>query len=271
MSAKAEEVDLTAAVESGQKAEEGSTIEAEKQIEPQWSESEALEAEAMGWIPPERAGKLPEGKKFIEPKEYMERNPLYKKMKNLESTMESLNSHHQRVLENDRKQSEKKYQDEISQLKLQKVEAIKEGDGERVVQIEDAIEKTEKPQPESDPVFDKWAESNEWYTTDKFLAVEADKVAQGYLSQGLRGIELLNTMSEHMKELYPKKFEPEKARPAAVEGDTNGGKRPSSKGATEKSLTADEREVFKNFERMNVFADDKAKTAYFKDVIELRE
>ena len=47
---------------------------------------------------------------------------INKKMKNLESTMESLNSHHQRVLENDRKQSEKKYQDEITQLKAAKVE-----------------------------------------------------------------------------------------------------------------------------------------------------
>lgn len=270
MNAKVEAVDLQ---ESGQVGEEGSTIEGEsKEIEQKWSEDEALEAESMGWIPPERAGKLPEGKKFIAPKEFMERNPLYNKMKNLESTMEQLNSHHQRVLENDRKQSEKKYKEDISKLKAEKVEAIKEGDGERVVQIEDAIENTEKPQQESDPVFDLWVKNNDWYEKDSFLSVEADMVAEKYLAKGLRGKELLDAMTSHVKSLHKDKFEPEKReRPAAVEGDTRGAPRKTSTSITEKDLTPDERQVFKNFERMNVFNDDKAKASYFKDVIELRE
>jgi hypothetical protein len=273
MNAKVEDVDLHAAVEAGQSSEEGTTIEGEsKEVTPEWSEAEALEAEAMGWIPPERAGKLPEGKKFVAPKEYMERNPLYTKMKNLESTMESLNSHHQRVLENDRKKAEKKYQEDITQLKAEKVEAIKEGDGERVVQIEDAIEQTEKPESATDPIFDTWVKNNDWYTKDSFLSVEADMVAEKYLAKGLRGRELLDAMTTHVKSLHKDKFEPEsRARPAAVEGDTRGAKRSTNKSYTEKDLLPDEREVFKNFERMNIFGDEKAKTAYFKDVIGLRE
>lgn len=273
MNAKVEDVDLRAAVEAGQDDEEGTTIEGEsKDITPEWSEEEALEAESMGWIPPERATKLREGKKFIAPKEFMERNPLYSKMKNLESTMESLNSHHQRVLENDRKKAEKKYQEDITALKAEKIEAIKEGDGERVVQIEEAIEKTEKPQEESDPVFDTWVKDNDWYEKDSFLSVEADMVAEKYLAKGLRGRKLLDAMTTHIKSLHKDKFEPEKReRPAAVEGDTRGGNRSTKKSYTEKDLLPDEREVFKNFERMNVFGDDKAKTKYFKDVVELRD
>jgi hypothetical protein len=192
-------------------------------------------------------------------------------MKGLESTMEALNSHHQRVLENDRKQAEKKYQEDIASLKAEKAEALKEGDGERVVQIEDILEKTAKPEQESDPVFDNWAKSNAWYENDKFLSVEADIVAEKYLAKGLRGKELLETMTDHIKKLHADKFEPEKARPAAVESDTRGGKRPTNKTHSEKDLTQDERDVFKNFERMNVFEDDKAKTNFFKDVISLRE
>lgn len=270
-----EAVDLREAVESGQIPNEGTIIEEEStEIEQNWSDDEALEAEAMGWIPPDRSKKLPEGKKFVGPKEFMERNPLYKKMKSLESTVGQLNSHHHRVLENEQKKAEKTYHAEIERLKAEKVTALDEGDNKRVVEIDEEIRTTDKPEvkPEADPVFDAWTNENSWYTEDKFLSVEADNIAEKYLAKGLRGRELLDATAEHIKTAYKDRFKPEKRdRPAAVEADTRGGQRSSSKSSSEKDLTLDEREVFKNFERMGVFKDDKEVSKYIKEVIDLRE
>ncbi|MDY6959498.1 MAG: hypothetical protein SVK08_10110, partial [Halobacteriota archaeon] len=80
MNAKVEDVDLVAAVEGGDKGEEQAEAQV-NEVEVTWSPEEASEAEAMGWIPPERAKKLPEGKEYVGPVEYMERNPLYRQMK----------------------------------------------------------------------------------------------------------------------------------------------------------------------------------------------
>lgn len=273
MNAKVEEVDLRAAVESGQIPNEGTIIEGESTaIEQDWSDAEAAEAELMGWIPPDRAKKLPEGKSFVGPKEFMERNPLYKKMKSLESTVGQLNSHHQRVLENEQKKAEKHYKDELERLKAEKITALDEGDNKRVVEIDEEIRTTEKPEatPESDPVFDNWSKDNAWYAEDKFLAVQADQIAQKYLSEGVFGQEMLEKMTNDIKSGFPDKFET-KTRPATVESDTRGVNRSSSKTLSEKDLTLDEREVFKNFDRMGVFADDKAKAKYLKEVIDLRD
>lgn len=276
-----EAVDLVEAVESGQDDDVGTTIEGEStEIKQDWSDTDAQEAESMGWIPPDRSKKLPEGKTFLGPKEFMERNPLYRKMKSLESTVGQLNSHHQRVLENEQKKAEKHYLAELDRLEAEKVTALDEGDNKRVVEIDKEIRTTEKPEitPDSDPVFDAWVKDNAWYEDNKFLSVEADNIAEKYLSKGFRGKELLNAMTDHMKISFKDQFpqdnnldENGRNRPAAVEGDTRGGKRGSSKNVSEKDLTSDEREVFKNFERMGVFADDKAISKYIKEVVEIRE
>lgn len=274
MNAKVEEVDLRSDVESGQIKEEGTIIEGEStEIEQTWSDSEATEAEQMGWIPPDRSKKLPEGKTFVGPKEFMERNPLYKKMKNLENTVGQLNSHHQRVLENEKKKAEQHYKADIERLKAEKITALDEGDNKRVVEIDEEIRTTEKPEatPESDPIFDNWTKNNSWYAKDKFLAVQADQIAQKYISEGIYGQEMLEKMAGDIKEGFPDRFETKKPRPAAVESDTRGVNRSSSKNLSEKDLTLDEREVFKNFDRMGVFADDKAKAKYLKEVVDLRD
>ncbi|MBW2647553.1 MAG: hypothetical protein JRE23_15540, partial [Deltaproteobacteria bacterium] len=177
-----------------------------------------------------------------------------------------------RVAENEHKKAEKEYKDVIERLKSEKVAALDEGDNRRVVELDDQILNTEKPveEPQEDVVFKQWNKGNEWYDNDQFLAVQADMVAQQYLNKGLRGKELLDTMTEHMKTAYPDRFKKDSDRPASVEGGTVRPRTPS-KNLSEKDLTPDERAVFKNFNRMNMFKDDAAKTKYFKEVIELRD
>jgi len=241
------------------------------EVDIDWSESEAAEAEAMGWIPPDRAKKLPEGKKFVGPKEYMERNPLYSKMKSLETSFEQLNNHYHKVSETERKKAEKEYIKEIETLKAEKIKALDEADHQRVVDIDEKIRTTEKPVNEPDPVFEKWVGKNEWYQNDPFLRVEADRIGERYLASGMKGQALLDATHEHLKQAYPDKFaNKERARPPQVEGSTPPVK-PGSKKLSVSDLTADEKTVYKNFESMNVFKTDDEKQKYLREVVELRD
>lgn len=250
---------------------EEEVIEEVNEVEIDWSEDEAAEAQTMGWIPPDRAKKLPEGKKFIGPKEYMERNPLYNKMKSLETSFDQLNNHYHKVSETERKKAEKEYIKEIETLKAEKIKALDEADHQRVVDIDEQIRTTEKPVAESDPVFDAWLSNNEWYQNDTFLRVEADRIAESYLASGLKGKSLLDATHDHIKQVYPDKFSnKERARPAQVEGSTPPAK-PSSKKLSVNNLTVDEKTVYKNFESMNVFKTDDDKQKYLREVIELRD
>lgn len=244
------------------------------EIKQDWTDAEAQEAEAMGWIPPDRSKKLPEGRKFKGPVEYMEGNPLYSKMKTLESSIGQLTEHYQKVSERDRKAVVEEYEAKIETLKAKKVEAMDEGNHQAVVDIDEAIRTTEKPaeEPEADPVFDSWVANNDWYEKDNFLSVQADTIAEKYLGKGLRGKELLDTMTTHMKKAYPDSFKTERDRPSAVEGDTRGAPRKPSNGElTEKDLTADERTIYRKFEHLGAFPTDKDKQKYFKDAVDLRD
>jgi len=138
---------------------EAENIEEIDEIENDWSDEDAAEAESMGWIPPERAGKIPEGKKFVKPKEYMERNPLYKKVKKLEESQRQIASQFQKVSESAKNRAEKEYQGIIAKLEAEKVAALDEGDSLRVVDIDKKIRTAEKPiNPVDavDPVFSAW-------------------------------------------------------------------------------------------------------------------
>lgn len=267
-----EEVDLKAAVEAG------TPIKGEPEVndvEITWTEDEAEEAEAMGWIPPERAKKLPEGKKFAGPKEFMERNPLYKKVKQLETSIGQLNEHHSRVSETERKKLTKEYEAKITSLQEERIKALDEGDNRKAVEIESEIRTTEKPEevkPETDPIFQNWVNENEWYEKDAFLRVEATKVGEILYSDKLYGRELLDAVKAHLKEAHPDKFEnPNRAKPAAVEASSQASTPKSTGKVSVKDLTADERTVYTNFERMKVFKTDDEKQKYLKEVIELRD
>lgn len=259
------EVDLVADVEAGEEAVETNEVTVD------WDPEEAQEAEAMGWIPPERAKKLPEGKSFVGPKEFMERNPLYKQMKDLQFTVKELAAHNQRISEIEHKKAEKEFEAKLAELKEEKVRALDDADHARVVEIDEEIRATEKPVKEAeDPVFTKWVDENKWYNDDAFLRVEATKVGEILYSDKLYGKELLNAVKDHLKQAYPDKFEnPNRNKASSVEGGSNGVSKPKT--VTAKDLTEDERSVFNNFKQMGVFTAKGAEQKYLNEVIALRD
>ncbi len=267
------EVDLKAAVEEGETPEP----EIEEVEAPNYTVEQLEEAKAMGYR--DDRDKLPEGKKFVGPVEYMERNPLYKKLKVLEGNFSQLNTHYQKVSEMEFKKAEKEFESKLKTLKAEKVTALDDADHKRVVEIDEEIRATEKPveaKAGNSQEFESWIKDNDWFNTNKFLQVQAQIVGER-LSYDMQGKELLDAVKDHLKRAHPEEFtNSNRSKAAAVESGSNvrklNGKKPSSK-----DLTADEATVYKNFKRMGTFTgktEDESRSMeqkYFEEVIATRE
>jgi len=128
----------------------------------------------------------------------------------------------------------------IDELRKEKVIAIEQGDGEKVLELEDKIEQvkeaaatkpaTENKTPnENDKEFYGWLKDNQWYITDQELArasVEFGAIAQ-LEDQDLRGRKFLDLVTEKVKEAFPEKFE-NPARKESKTGNSSDGRNPST-------------------------------------------
>lgn len=252
--------------------------EAEKEIKtPEYTE---IETKAMedGWIPPDRFDKADTGKEFISAEKFLENGSFFKKINEQkkrideqDKALKQVMEHNQKVAAQDHKRLQAEHKAEIERLKAEKVQALDEGDNAKVVEIDDQILNTPKPEPvqAETGVFDSWVAENKWYNDDRFLRTEAIKVGEILNSDGLYGAELFKAVENHIKEAFPDKFKnPKREDPADVEG--GGDHKPSGKAATVNSLNAQEKEVYENFDRMGVFKSDDQRKQYLKDVISLR-
>lgn len=118
----------------------------------------------------------------------------------------------------------KEYSDQIEQLKSAKREAIKESDGDRVVAIDDAIDKLKedsatlkKPEPhketpppkELDSNIQEWVEQNQWYGKDTEDSIEMTEITNGVAAAirksnpSLIGKEFLNELDRRIEKRFP--------------------------------------------------------------------
>lgn len=259
------EVDLKADVEAGQ---------------PEHTEVE-LEAMEAGWIPPERADALPEGKKHLTAEEYLERGSFFKKIETLkkkvedqDKTIANLANHYEKVVESERQKAKREMDAQITRLKAEKAQALDQGDSARVVEIDEEMhqvrqEVRQQPRGE-DPTFTNWKKENSWYQEDEFLTMEADVLGFEFSRRNLPLDAALTKITNHLKTKYPERFKTSaRELPPSVEGSTPPVK--SGKSFGEKDLTKEEREVFKNFERNGVIKSDADKQRYFQQVLEQRD
>jgi len=233
------------------------------------------EAEADGWQADYDGDNKKTAAEFIHDGRFFKQiDELKKNNKKLQSSFDQLTTHYEKVRVSDAKKAEVDYQQRIDQLKAEKVTALDEGDNSRVVEIDEQIRTTEKPEVEAKPAnpeFDAWIQDNAWYEDSPFLQIEADKVGEQYFSRGLRGKKLFDAIGSHVEQLHPDKFENKKrSKPASVEGGGSGAVKPPNGKISEKDLTRDEREVFKNFKANGIFKTDEDVQTYFKQVMEIR-
>jgi len=252
--------------------------EAKKEIEYTDTEQKAMDE---GWIPPDRFDKAEKDGKFKTAEEYLEYGSFFKKIstqnkeiQELRSTVSGITEHQKKVTQMELDNQKQQYEQTIADLKVQKVQALDEGNHEQVVDIDEKIRTTPQPtDPKPDnSIWDGWVKENQWYSDDKFLQREATSIGEQIAKdEGLFGRELFDEVSSHIKQKYPSKFDnANRQNPATVEGGSNLPAN-SSKIASDKDLTPDERTVYKKWDRQGVFKDDDARKKYFAEVISVRD
>jgi hypothetical protein len=134
------------------------------------------------------------------------------------------------------------YKRAIEDLKKQKVEAIQQGDGERVVEIDEEIDKYKeaqqtKPVEKKEPAqqqglneFDAWVLDNKWFVTNQ----EAKYLAELYGKElsvsnpTLKGRPFLDAVAKRVKEEHADLFE-NPARSSASVSSSSDGRKPAGK------------------------------------------
>ena len=176
-----------------------------------------------------KKGWKPDGPKSAE--EFLRAEPLYeeikargREIKDLRVTLEELTSHM-------KKQQEIGYQKALHELKAERVEAIQEGDVEKVESLERQIKDTEtgieeatKPQ-EHPSVTSFYERHNSWWSDPSYEAQEmrdfAAKRDIELSSQGLSPDTIIETLESDLRYKFPKKFENKaQEEPMVVESNT---------------------------------------------------
>lgn len=225
------------------------------------NEQVAKEARMFGWVPREEFRGSDE--EWVDAEVFVKRgkeiNPILRKnneilMKKLDEKSKEIDSIKADVQEFkkfqkesfDRKQVELEVQ--IADLKAKKREAIAEGNGDLVVDIDDQLddikeaqreakeEAKKKPEAEAaqpnttvpdDPALQSWLGQNKWFGEDTEMTDVANGLGASVRRQfpHLSGQEFLNKLDEKITEYFPHKVLGNKARGSAVDstGNVRGG------------------------------------------------
>jgi len=252
--------------------------EAKKEIEYTEIEQKAMEE---GWIPPDRFKDSGKEVEFKSAEEYIEKGSFFKKIdkqkkeiQELRSTVAGITEHQNKVAKMELDKQKNEYESRINTLEEQKILALDEGDHREATKIDREIRNTQEPEaPKADSSdWDGWIKDNQWYNDDGFLKRAATMAGEQISrDEGLLGRPLFDEVTKYLKEAYPHKFSNQNRQNAAnVEGGSNSPSN-SSKIASDKDLTPDEKTVYRKFDRMGTFKDDKARKEYFAQVVSLRD
>ena len=166
----------------------------------------------------------------------------------------------------ERKQNE--LQQELASLKDKRKEAIREGDADLVIELEDQIDvlkeekakqpiKAEVAKPEVaplDPTLTKWIEENKWFGGD----IEATEIANGVGSAirkqfpNLVGKDFLDKLDEKLQQRIPEVYENSPASRETV-GSSSGRGAPASKKKSYDNLPPDAKAACDKFVKQKLF------------------
>lgn len=218
-------------------------------VEPQ--EQTERDARVFGWVPKEEfrgsEHDWVDAEAFV--KRGKEINPILRKnnemlLKKLDEKSKEIDSikasvEEFKVFQKDafeRKQAQ--YEVEISELKAEKKAAIREGDGDRVVDIDDRLdaikdeqrEAVKQPEPKevpkvaaNDPELDSWLARNDWFGQDQEMTDVSNGLGASVRRQfpNLSGRQFLDKLDERIAEYFPGKVGGNKARGSAVDSTGN--------------------------------------------------
>lgn len=213
----------------------------------------------QGWVPEDQwtgSGRWRSAEDFLDRGELFSKiDEVKRRAERAERTLEDLKKHHSKVRDVEFKRA-------IAHLRSEKAAAVEAGDGERVVEIDEEIDKTKEAQREVEaqvdepevtpnPAFQTWVSRNGWYTSDKVLKSYADEVAQRLVAAGERDHKtILQEVERRVKKEYSDKFvNPNRERPGSVE---TGGNKGSGGRRDDFQLTPEETQVMSRFVKAKV-------------------
>ena len=183
---------------------------------------------------------------------------MAKEMKALKEGVTTVKRH----IESSYQAENEKLRQEIENLKSQKIEAIEEGDVERVDEIEKKMDaanrKVSKSSSESseNPDFDEWAQENTWYGKNEEMTAYAESQAKNPSFHGLPPKRFYKAIERQVKTMFPEEFSDKqgsksndkKTTPSPVMSGNRQSR--NSGGLTKFDLTANQRKVMAEFVAM---------------------
>ena len=238
---------------------------------------EEVEARSDGWVPEDEWKGDPN--KWVPAGEFVRRKSLFEKihnqnreLKKIKEQLQALKGHHDKVYESS-------YQQALQDLQAQRIEAIREGDAETVVNIEQSIDQMKQERAQREPKqagpsesFVEWVKDNNWYNENPRMRHRADQVGWDYKSANpdLPDEEIFDYVRERMEIEYPKAFQG-RSRPTAPAVDGGSAthnettqNRNSSRSVT---LTDEEKQVMNTLVRGGVMT----KEEYMQEVAKLNK
>jgi hypothetical protein len=213
----------------------------------------------QGWVPKEQWTGDPE--EWRPAKEFVARGELYKsihstkrELKQTQAALTALQRHHVMVFE-------KAHQQALADLKKEKRLAIREGDLERLEEVEDELDATQARHAQEraqivatqqaaqaagpNPAFSNFVERNQWYVADSTLRDEADAIGYIYMNKTGDADGLFAHVEKEMRRKFPEKFGVKRAAPNAVASVDRTGKKVSK--SDEPYIDSDTEKVIKSF------------------------
>lgn len=236
-------------------------------------------ATRKGWVPKDQYSGDPS--KFVDARTFLDRGERFNsnlqrevaalkaKIDSFEGTKTAFKKFHEETIA----AKDAQLKEAISSLRIQRSQAIREGEDETAIQLEDRIEllnderksvkaiaPTQAPERQpgpntADPVFLEWVEDgNQWFSEDKALADFAVTLGEGLIANGetRRGRKFLDLVREQMEENFPRRFK-EAASKTQRNNPVDGGSGKASitkgvnGGKTEADLPAEDFALMKQF------------------------
>lgn len=224
-----------------------SVVENNESVSAQPTESET-KARRLGWVPKEEFKGNEE--QWRDADEFLKRGEeihgyLKADLERLHTTLSAKDreiAEIKQVMEEFRKfhneTETRAYKRAIDDLKREKAEAVRLGDGDKVVEIDDQIDQLKEAQntPKETPkqsqgpnqAFAEWVTDNQWYKPGSELVEIADDIGEILLKKNptLSGRPFLDAVTKRVKELYPEHFENPNRNTSTV-GNSSDGRPPA--------------------------------------------
>ena len=232
--------------EAPQEAPEASQFESEARAQG-WVAAEEFRGSETDWVDAETF--VRRGKEIM-PILRKNNEKLLKELGEARKIAEEARESAKEFREYQKQQFEKKTKDlegQLEQLKQAKRDAITQGDGDRAIAIDDAMDDLkeqrleakedlkaaeekakEVPQFTQDPILNNWMEKNDWFGKDSRMTGVANGLGVELRRENpsLNGQAFLDKLDSELQEMFPEKFG-KKRTPNPMEGSPNGTARPS--------------------------------------------